>query len=276
VEVNDRWLLVLGQQLGAGAQTRAPGPKVQILHDNQEVGQSVAATFIDVVGRVLDGQESVSVMLAAAPSQLSFFRALCGQRERVDWDRVRLFHMDEYIGLPASHPASFRSFLHENLVDVVRPREFNEIHGDAADAGEEMVRYTQVLRSVDLDVCVMGIGENGHLAFNEPPADFRPAYEMQIVKLDDVTRRQEFTETPFDSIGDVPTHALTVTIPTLLSAKHLFVIVIGTRKADIVSRALTGSVDESVPASILARYPHALVFLDTDASSQLAGASRGA
>jgi len=254
----------------------ATGPKVQIFEDSQKAGQCAAETFIDVVGRLLDEQESVCVMLAAAPSQLSFFRALCRQRQLVDWDRVRLFHMDEYIGLSPSHPASFRSFLHENLVDLVSPREFSEIHGDAADAGEEMVRYTQVLRSVELDVCVMGIGENGHLAFNEPPADFDPAYEMQIVKLDNVTRHQELAETPFDSIDDVPSHALTVTIPTLLSAKHLLVIVGGTRKAGVVSRALTGSVDEDVPASILALYPHALVFLDDGAASQLGGAPRGA
>jgi len=192
----------------------ATGPKVQIFEDSQKAGQCAAETFIDVVGRLLDEQESVCVMLAAAPSQLSFFRALCRQRQLVDWDRVRLFHMDEYIGLSPSHPASFRSFLHENLVDLVNPREFSEIHGDAADAGEEMVRYTQVLRSIELDVCVMGIGENGHLAFNEPPADFDPAYEMQIVKLDNVTRHQELAETPFDSIDDVPSHALTVTMRT--------------------------------------------------------------
>jgi glucosamine-6-phosphate deaminase len=177
--------------------------------------------------------------------------------------------MDEYLGMSADHPASFRRYLRERLVSVVHPKAFYGIEGDAADVDAAIRRYTSLLERYPADICVMGIGENGHLAFNDPPADFTTSRIMHVVTLDDACRRQQVGEGHFARVADVPAQALTLTVPVLLNAKRLLVITPDKRKAVAVKAALTGPVGPQCPASILRTQRHAVLYLDQDAASLL-------
>jgi glucosamine-6-phosphate deaminase len=183
---------------------------------------------------------------------------------------VRVFHLDEYVGIAAHHPASFRAFLTREFVTPLNPKHFHGIEGDAEDITQVLATYTALLEAHPLDLCCMGIGENGHLAFNDPPyADFADPEMIKRVQLDEASRQQQVGEGHFASIEDVPTHALTLTIPTLLSATCVLVMVPEARKARAVQLTLQGPVTEDVPASILQRTRHAHIFLDQEAASQL-------
>ncbi len=192
------------------------------------------------------------------------------QQKGIDWSRVRVFHLDEYVGITANHPASFRAFLSREFVTPLQPQHFHGIEGDGEDIHQVLSAYTALLEAYPLDLCCMGIGENGHLAFNDPPyADFADPEMIKQVKLDEASRQQQVGEGHFPSIDDVPTHALTLTIPTLLSATCVLVMVPEARKARAVQLALHGPITEDVPASILQQTPRARIFLDQAAASQL-------
>ena len=192
------------------------------------------------------------------------------QQAGIDWSFVRVFHLDEYVGIDANHPASFRAFLTREFVEPLRPQYFHGIEGDGEDIHRVLATYTALLEAHPLDLCCMGIGENGHLAFNDPPyADFADPEMIKQVKLDETSRQQQVGEGHFSSLDDVPTHALTLTIPTLLSATCVLVMVPEARKARAVQLALKGPVTEDIPASILQQTPQAHIFLDQEAASQL-------
>jgi glucosamine-6-phosphate deaminase len=177
------------------------------------------------------------------------------------------------VGLDAGHPASFRCYLRERLVDAVRPRAFHGVAGEAPDPEEEARRYAELIGPAagGLDLCVCGIGENGHLAFNDPPfADFEDPELVKVVKLDGASRGQQLGEGWFGRVEDVPETAITLTIPALLSARAVVCFVPEARKAEAVRRALTGSVDESCPASVLRGARHATLYLDRDSASLVA------
>jgi glucosamine-6-phosphate deaminase len=240
--------------------------EVAIADSEKAAGVAAASMAAELlVGRVLqDG--SASVILATGNSQLAFLEALRGRRD-VPWDRITVFHMDEYVGISADHPASFRRYMHERLVDLVQPMAFHPIDGDAPDLGIELRRYAKLIAAAPPALCVMGIGENGHLAFNDPPADFAAPEPIQVVELSDASRRQQVGEGHFATIGDVPSHAITLTIPTLLAPDRVLVVVPEGRKAEAVRAALTGPISPDCPASILRRTEGVTIILDPDSAA---------
>jgi glucosamine-6-phosphate deaminase len=211
----------------------------------------------------------VHIVFAAAPSQDEFLAGLVAHRE-IDWDRVVAFHMDEYLGVGADHPASFRRYLQEHLFRLVGlgPDRLRLIPGERAERPlRTCLDYEDLLEAEPADIVCAGIGENGHLAFNDPPvADFLDPVAVKVVRLDAACRAQQFNDGCFDRIEDVPTHAYTMTIPALLRAKAVSVIVPGPRKANAVLNTLRAPIGEGCPATALRRHPGARLYLDRDSA----------
>jgi glucosamine-6-phosphate deaminase len=243
---------------------------VQIFDDPESLGAAAARDAAEVIRSAIRDRGHANVMFASGSSQFTFLDRLASARG-VDWSHMTGFHMDEYIGLPAEHPAGFGRYMRERVVGPLRPGGFHVIDGNAADPSAECSRYAALLAAHPLDLCCLGIGENGHLAFNDPPvADFDDPVDVKVVELDDSCRRQQVGEGHFPDVDAVPTHAVTVTIPALLRARRVFAIVPDERKAEPVRRALEGSIDASCPASILRTQDHATLYLDRDSAGLLA------
>ncbi|NLH72653.1 MAG: glucosamine-6-phosphate deaminase [Verrucomicrobia bacterium] len=218
---------------------------------------------------VLANQATAAVILASATSQVRFLDCLTSFRD-IEWSRVILFHMDEYLGISADHPASFRRFLRERVEAKVSPLAFHYIQGDADEPLKECQRYGDLLSRQPIDLCCLGIGENGHVAFNDPPvADFNDPFKIKLVKLDEACRRQQVGEGCFPKLADVPQYAYTLTIPTLCSAKKMICVVPERRKAEAVQKALKGPITTLCPASILRRQSHCTLYLDAESASLL-------
>ncbi len=240
----------------------------RVYPDAEALGAAAAADAAAAIRAAVAERGEAHVILATGTSQLAFLEALAKLPD-LPWSDVELFHMDEYVGLDGDHPASFRRFLRERIVDRVGPRAFHEIRGDAAPEAEA-ARYGGLVTGRRIDLTCMGIGENGHLAFNDPPdARFDDPLPARVVRLDEVSRRQQVGEGHFPDLGSVPTHAITLTIPTLLAAARVQVVVPETRKAEAVRRALREPIDEACPASVLRRMPHATLYLDRAAAGAL-------
>lgn len=209
------------------------------------------------------------VIIGTGPSQAAFIAALT-RRSEVPWSQIEVFHMDEYLGMPATHPASFRRWLHSHLTDIVRPAAVHDLAGDAPDADAEMARYAAILDAGPIDLSCVGFGENGHLAFNDPHvADFDDPLTVKRVDLDDRCRLQQVGEGHFASLEASPATALTVTLPALMRAATVIACVPDARKAEAVRAALTGPISPDCPASLVRTHPRAFVFLDADAASLL-------
>ncbi len=201
------------------------------------------------------------IILATGSSQLLFLKAL--RDRQIEWKKVIIFHLDEYIGLEESHPASFRYYLRENIIQHITPQAFYPINTNSGNLDEVIENYTQLLEEYPTDIACIGIGENGHLAFNDPGvADFSDQKSVKIVALDENCRRQQYDEGWFESIDFVPKTALTLTIPTIMSAEHISCFVPEERKANAVKNALQGAIIESCPASILRKHPSVELYLD--------------
>jgi len=216
-----------------------------------------------------------NAMFATGNSQIGFLHELVAATPDVPWGDVIVFHMDEYLGIGPDHPASFQRWIRERIVEPTEPRAAHYIDGRApASASAECERYAGLLRLLPLDLCCLGIGENGHLAFNDPPvADFDDVLDVKVVTLDAACRAQQVHEGHFATDDDVPTQAITVTIPALLRASRVLAIVPEARKAEPVRASLRGPVTVSCPASILQRMPQASIFLDTDSAGLLSPGS---
>ena len=240
----------------------------RVYADAKTLGAAAAVDAAAAIRAAVAERGEARVILATGTSQLAFLEALATLPD-LPWPQVELFHMDEYVGLTGDHPASFRRFLRERIVDLVGPRAFHEIRGDAP-AHAEATRYGGLVAGRRIDLTCMGIGENGHLAFNDPPdARFDDPLPARVVRLDEVSRRQQVGEGHFPGLADVPTHAITLTIPTLVAATRVQVVVPEARKAEAVRRALHEPIDEACPASVLRRVPHATLYLDHDAAGAL-------
>jgi glucosamine-6-phosphate deaminase len=242
--------------------------RVETHPDGSALGAAAARDAAVAIRAAVTAHGEARVILATGNSQLAFLSALAATPD-LPWPRIELFHMDEYVGLDGDHPASFRRFLRERIVERVAPRAFHEIRGDVP-AEAEAARYAALLTARHVDLTCMGIGENGHLAFNDPPdARFDDPAGARVVRLDEVSRRQQVGEGHFATLDDVPTHAISLTIPTLLAAARVQVVVPEARKAESVRRSLLGPVDEACPASILQHTPHAVLYLDAASASGL-------
>lgn len=248
-------------------------PRVAIFPDRPALGQAAAAHVCALLERTLRAQAQARVVFACAPSQDEFLAALvtaaCGL---IDWSRVTVFHMDEYVDVPAIHPASFRHYLQTHLLNHITPIAFHALGGDAADPVAECRRYGALLDAAPIDLICLGIGENGHIAFNDPPvADFNDPAAVKIVELDGACRQQQVNDGCFPALAAVPTHALTLTIPVFRCAKALSVVVPGPRKAAAVRAALREAISTECPATILRTHPATTLFLDRASAAQLEG-----
>lgn len=242
---------------------------VSVYATNEALGAAVAAEAAEVIRAAVAARGVANIILATGNSQLTFLAAL---RETPDlpWGAVNIFHMDEYINLPAGHPASFPAFLRRHILDAVAPKAFYPVPGEAADLNAACREYEALLRAHPADLCALGIGENGHIAFNDPPyADFDDPVWVKPVALDERSRRQQVNEGHFRSLDEAPTRAITLTIPALLAAGRLLCIVPEARKAEAVARSLCGPITEDCPGSILRRTPHARLFLDSESAALL-------
>jgi glucosamine-6-phosphate deaminase len=234
--------------------------------------QASAAAALDVAGAIAARQAvagRANVVFAAAPSQDSFLTGLVAD-STVDWSRVVAFHMDEYLGISPDHRASFRRYLHEHLfglVGIARDH-LRLIPGESVDRPlQTCLDYETRLLSEPTDVVCAGIGENGHLAFNDPPvADFLDPVLVKVVRLDPLCRAQQLNDGCFERLEDVPTHAYTLTVPALLKASFVSVVVPGPRKAEAVLATLRGPISESCPASALRTHPRARLYLDRESA----------
>jgi glucosamine-6-phosphate deaminase len=243
--------------------------KLEIYADKVSLGQAAAAFVAGCLRDALAERGSAAMILATGASQYEFLDAL-RVVDGVDWSRVTAFHLDEYLGMSDQHPASFRRYLRERVFDHLSFAAVNLLDGDAADPAAECARYSRLLASQPIDVACIGIGENGHLAFNDPPADFATQELVHVVTLDEACRGQQVGEGHFPTFADVPTHALSLTIPAILRASAISCVVPDLRKAQAVRCAVEGPVTPDCPASALQRHAHVRLFLDTDSALLLA------
>lgn len=243
--------------------------RVRIFPDQPSLGATAARDAAAILNKIIKEHAEANFMMATGNAGLHFLAAL-RQDKSIDWSKINLFHMDEYKGIAATHSASFRLFIHKHLADWVHPGHAYYIEGDAPDAEAECQRYAALLHSHPIDLCHCGIGENGHLAFNDPSvANFTDPLWVKVVQLDETCRRQQVGEGHFPTMADVPTHALTVTIPGLLVAKQIICVVPEKRKAAAVYNALYGPLSTSCPASILRQQANATLYLDRDSAGTI-------
>ncbi len=239
------------------------------IHDSMDAaGEAAAANLATILRETVAAQGKAAIIVATGNSQLSFLKAL-RERKDIAWDKITVFHMDEYLGMSDRHPASFRGYLRRNLVDHVQPRAFHGIAGDSPDVQAEMARYADLLVQHAPIACVLGIGENGHIAFNDPPADFTTDKLIQVVSLAEAARRQQVGEGYFAGLDEVPRQAVSLTVPMLLRPSRVLAVVPEARKAAAVKSALQGPVSPNCPASILRTCSQVSMYLDPESAARL-------
>lgn len=240
--------------------------EIIISSDKQELGREAAAKGAALINQALAATGSANIILATGASQFEMLEALL--QASVDWSKVTAFHLDEYIGLPATHPASFRKYLKERFADKVNLKAFYYVDGQA-DPEQECRRLDTLIQQHPIDVAFIGIGENAHLAFNDPPADFTTRAAYIPVTLDEACRRQQFGEGWFESLEAVPERAISMSIRQILRSKAIICSVPDARKAQAVKNALRAEIDPEVPASILREHPATWLYLDRESAGLL-------
>ena len=237
--------------------------KLQIFNTKLELGQAAARDAAMIINQAIEERDAAYVIAATGASQFEFLDALAQQA--IDWSKVVFFHLDEYVGLPESHPASFRRYLKERVVNRIHPRAFHFLNGEA----EDTRRVGSLIAQHTIDVAFVGIGENGHLAFNDPPADFDTEAPYIVVNLDDACRQQQVGEGWFKSLAEVPAQAISMSIKQILKSRNILCIVPDQRKAEAVRATVELDVSPTRPASILQQHEHVTLYLDRDSSSLL-------
>ncbi|HUA61994.1 MAG TPA: glucosamine-6-phosphate deaminase [Verrucomicrobiae bacterium] len=252
------------------AEFRAGNLTVRVYKDKRQLGAAAAGQAASILERQIRENGAARILISTGNSQLEMIAELV-QHPEIDWRFVEMFHIDEYVGLAATHPASFRYWVKTRLADPVQPGEVHYLAGDAGDVDQECRRYAKLLARRPVDLAFVGFGENGHIGFNDPhEADFHDPLAVRRVTLDEKCRLQQVGEGHFPSLDAVPTEALTLTCPTLVSAREIVCCVPDQRKAEAVRNALQGPIAPSCPASILRNHPRACVYLDTPSASLLA------
>lgn len=243
---------------------------VEVYTSEVQLGQAAASFVCNKLQQAIDNKDWVNLILATGASQISFIEALKNIGD-IDWRKVRVFHLDEYIGLDANHPASFSKYLKDRILDEVKPGEIHFINGNAENVDEEVERYEQLLKEHPADVTCIGIGENGHIAFNDPGvADFSEDHLIKLIQLkDEICRNQQVKEDWFHSADEVPQLAITITIPGILKSNTISCVVPYINKKKAVYNTLKGPVTLECPASILRKHRDVTIFLDQDSSSLL-------
>lgn len=240
---------------------------LRVFDDKTSLGQEAAAQAATAMRSAIALRGTARIVAAAAASQFEFLEALTSTPD-IDWQRVELFQLDEYVGLPMEHPASFCTFLRERLIDKTGLQRVHLLPGDQNPA-EVCREVGQSLSKAPIDVAFTGIGENGHLAFNDPPADFETEEPYLIVQLDEACRRQQVGEGWFPSLADVPAQAISMSVRQILKAREIICVAPDARKAKAVKNCFAGEISPMVPATILRTHPNTTVFLDTHSASLL-------
>lgn len=235
-----------------------------VFDDRKKMGEEAAKRAADRMKQLLETKQEIRVVFAAAPSQDEFLSNLTSDKE-IEWNRIVCFHMDEYLGLPSGSEQLFQKYLQHHVADKVNVKKFHFIDG-SEDPEKELERYENLLKEEVVDLVFLGIGENGHIAFNDPPvADFNDPHLVKIVELDQYSRNQQVNDGCFPSIEEVPTHALTLTIPALTSAGSMICTVPGKLKSHAVRNTLHAEISTACPATILRKHQDAHLFLDFEA-----------
>src|SRR5687768_9186886 len=248
---------------------------IQIMPDKTQMGKSAAAAGAQHIRDALAKRGEANIIVATGASQFEMLAALI-EEPGINWNRVTGFHLDEYVGLAIDHPASFRGYLWQRFVSrlPLPLRAFHFLNGET-DASAECRRVAEILRKHPIDVAFAGIGENGHLAFNDPPADFDTEEPYIVVTLDDACRRQQVGEGWFASVADVPNQAISMSVRQILKAREIICVVPDARKAKAVSACVEGEVSPLTPASILQTHPSTTLYLDRDSAALLDAPARG-
>lgn len=235
---------------------------VRIAPNVTELTYDAATLAQNYLQSLLAQQETVTIILATGNSQLQFLDEIASQ-DKLDWSRIILFHLDEYLGIGTDHPGSFRYYLRNKVEQRVQPRIFHYIEGDASEPLAECTRYSNLLQEQAIDLCMLGIGDNGHIAFNEPSiANFNDEQAVKLVQLEAKTREQQVNGGYFPNLEAVPSYAYTLTIPTICAAKKIFCLAGGVHKAGVVKKTLKNAIAPSFPATILRKQTHATLFCD--------------
>ena len=240
---------------------------VRVFEDKKSLGAAAAKQASSAMQRAIEDRGFARIIVATGTSQLDFLDALTSD-PAIDWQRVEMFHLDEYIGLPITHPASFRKYLLERIVRRVAITKYHLLDGEG-DPGEVVRRVGEALRSAPVDIAFVGIGENGHLAFNDPPADFQTEEPFLVVELDDACLRQQVGEGWFANISEVPRRAISMSVRQILKAKEIVCIAPDARKAAAVKLCLEGEISPMAPASILRTHEATTIYLDRESASLL-------
>ncbi len=242
--------------------------KIEVYENGDEMGKAAAISVAGLLQKAISEKGFANLVLATGASQFSFLEHL--QMQKIDWEKITVFHLDEYRGMPVTHPASFRKYLKERILDKVQPKKIYYLEGDAADVEAAVSKYEALLKIHPVDVACIGIGENGHIAFNDPPvADFNDPKLVKVVELDEACRKQQLGEGWFPAFDDVPTHALSLTIPAILNCKHISCVVPDERKAEAVFNTINAEISTACPATILRMHADTILFLDKNSASKL-------
>jgi glucosamine-6-phosphate deaminase len=247
--------------------------KLRVYDDKLTLDRAAAEQAAAAIRRALAERAHARVVAATAASQKGFLEALAKEPE-IDWGKIELFHLDEYIGLPMSHPGSFRKMLMEQLIEKIGIGKYHLLEGDAADLWSVLRRVGRALASAPVDVAFLGIGENGHIAFNDPPADFETEEPYIVVTLDEACRRQQVGEAWFVDISQVPKQAISMSVRQILKTKEILVVAPDRRKAQAVKTCFEGEISPLAPASILRTHPDVTVYLDRHSAALLSSALR--
>lgn len=242
--------------------------KISVFNSSEELGQAAADHAARIIRQSIEERGRAFLVAATGASQFDFLEALT-KRADIDWTRTTLFHLDEYVGLPESHPASFRKYLRERIVEKVNPGTFHFIQGDGVDASDECRRLGELISRQTIDASFVGIGENGHLAFNDPPADFETEEPYGVVELNEACRRQQVGEGWFNTIEEVPRRAISMSIRQILKSREILCIVPEQRKAEAVRDCCELEINPEHPASILRLHPSVTLYLDRYSASLL-------
>jgi len=241
---------------------------IKIFETKDKLGEAAANSVAEKLKEAISGKGKANLILATGASQFQFLEHL--QKQEIDWKKITVFHLDEYKGMPVTHPASFRKYLKERILDKVKPEKVYYLEGDADDIDSVLASYEELLRTHPVDVACIGIGENGHIAFNDPPvADFDDPKLVKVVELDEACRKQQLGEGWFPTFDDVPTHALSLTIPAIMNCKHISCVVPDERKAEAVFNTVNALISTACPATILRQHPDVILYLDSDSASKL-------
>jgi len=241
---------------------------IKVFEDKKTIGRAAADQAANAIRGAITQRGTARIIAATAVSQLEFLDALT-KSPGIDWTKVEAFHLDEYIGLPITHPGSFRKMLMEQLVNKTGISRYHLLDGDAADPVRVVKEAGKQLSSAPIDIAFLGIGENGHIAFNDPPADFETEEPYIIVTLDEACRQQQVGEAWFANISQVPKRAISMSARQILKAKEILAVVPDKRKAQAIKACFEGEISPMAPASILRRHPNATVYVDTHSASLL-------